>query len=154
MMLFASASVVRQWQKLQDLALQPPTEAWDIVQQGMGGNTGVMLLLVMLAWLFGICWLVAYLKVSLVKLRYNGVALGKSTVLCSMRTVPLLQLYMTNTLAILFSAGLLMPWARVRTLHYRLTSMEIFISYEMDDIVGNARRLMVTENPSGNVGPG
>mgnify|MGYP000853954080 CR=1 FL=1 len=145
---------MRQWQKLQDLALQPPTEAWDIVQQGMGGNTGVMLLLVMLAWLFGTCWLVAYLKVSLVKLRYNGVALGKSTVLCSMRTVPLLQLYMTNTLAILFSAGLLMPWARVRTLHYRLTSMEVFISYEMDDIVGNARRLMVTENPSGNVGPG
>ncbi len=154
MMLFASASVVHQWQKLQGLVQQPPAEAWAFLQQGMGGNAVVMLLLVTLVWLCGACWLVAYLKVNLCKLRYNGVALGKSTVLCSMRTLPLLQLYMTNTLAILFSLGLLVPWARMRTLHYRLTAMEVFVSYEMDDIVGNARRLMVTENPSGNVGPG
>ena len=59
---------------------------------------------------------------------------------CHVRAWPLLWLYVSNTLAVLLSMGLLVPWAKVRMVRYRLSCLELYASYDLDDIVSNARR--------------
>jgi uncharacterized membrane protein YjgN (DUF898 family) len=88
----------------------------------------------------GAGWLVAYTRASLFNLRYDGLALGKSQLSCKVRTWPLLWLYLSNALAIVLSIGLFIPWARVRMVRYRLSSLLLNASYELDDIVGKALR--------------
>lgn len=88
----------------------------------------------------GVGWLAAYIRAGLFNLRYDGLVLGKSQLSCQMRTLPLLWLYLSNALAILLSAGLFVPWARVRMVRYCLSALTLHASYELDDIVGKALR--------------
>lgn len=82
----------------------------------------------------------AYLMARRFNLRYNGLVLGKSILLCDVRTRPLVSLYVSNTLAIIFSVGLLIPWAKVRMVEYRLSCLTLHASYELNDIVNDARQ--------------
>jgi uncharacterized membrane protein YjgN (DUF898 family) len=88
----------------------------------------------------GGCWLAAYIQACLFKLRYNGLALGKTELSCHARARSLLWLYLSNTVAILLSAGLFIPWARVRMVRYRLSCLTLYASYELDDIIGKAQQ--------------
>jgi uncharacterized membrane protein YjgN (DUF898 family) len=88
----------------------------------------------------GAAWIAVFIRASLFNLRYNGMALGKSTLSCRVRAWPLLWIYLSNAVAIVLSIGLFIPWAKVRTVRYRLSCLVLHASYELDDIVGKARR--------------
>ncbi|HQQ73686.1 MAG TPA: DUF898 family protein [Pseudomonadales bacterium] len=94
----------------------------------------------------GLCWVVAYARASVINLRYQGMALGKSQLGCDVHTMPLLWLYLSNAVAILLTAGLFIPWARVRVIRYRLSCLSLFASFELDDIVNTAQRKRLQAN--------
>jgi uncharacterized membrane protein YjgN (DUF898 family) len=52
-------------------------------------------------------------------LRYNHIRVGGHSFRSTLRARDLLTLYLTNTLAVLLSLGLLIPWAQVRMARYR-----------------------------------
>lgn len=82
----------------------------------------------------------ACLQASLFKLRYHGLSLGKSVLSSDIRTWSLWRLYISNTLAIVLSLGLLIPWAQMRVVRYRLSCLSLFASYELDDFISEARK--------------
>lgn len=84
---------------------------------------------------------IAYLQASQFNLRYHGMSLGKSVLSCNVEAGRLLWLWLSNTLGIVLTAGLFIPWAKVRMVRYRLSCLTLHASYDLDDIVSEARRV-------------
>lgn len=59
-------------------------------------------------------------------------------VFSQIRTLPMARLYMVNTLAIVFSLGLAIPWAAVRTARQRIETTALAIGGDIDDIIAAA----------------
>ena len=59
-------------------------------------------------------------------------------VFSQIRTMPMAKLYMVNTLGIIFSLGLLIPWAMVRTARLRVETTALAIDGDLDDIFADA----------------
>jgi uncharacterized membrane protein YjgN (DUF898 family) len=86
---------------------------------GLGMGLGLILTLVCtLLWL-------TYLEAGAAWLTWHHTTLGPLWIRCGWRWRELLVLRLTNTLAVLFSLGLLIPWARMRGLRYRLEGMAV-----------------------------
>lgn len=85
--------------------------------------TVVMMLLIFPAYL----WLFAYLQAKRTNLMYGNLDINGNQVQSELKTGYLLYLYITNTLAMMISLGLLMPWAKIRTARYRasVTSLNV-----------------------------
>lgn len=87
----------------------------------------------MLPWLIGFivalyalyAAMYAYIQARLTNLTWNHTQLGPVTFESSLPARGLLALYVTNALAILASAGLLIPWAVVRTARYRIEHLAV-----------------------------
>jgi uncharacterized membrane protein YjgN (DUF898 family) len=73
---------------------------------------------------FVLVWL-SYLEAGAARLTWHHTTLGPLWIRCGWRWRELLVLRLTNTLAVLFSLGLLIPWARMRGLRYRLEGMAV-----------------------------
>lgn len=73
----------------------------------------------------------AFLRARLQNLLYGGMVFGEHVVVADFRAGKLLELYVTNTLAILASFGLLIPWARVRTAEYRASCLTLQVRGEL-----------------------
>ncbi len=61
----------------------------------------------------------AYIKAHTTNLVYNQLSLGAHRFECNQRARDLIILYFTNALAVLFTLGLLVPWAKVRLARYK-----------------------------------
>jgi uncharacterized membrane protein YjgN (DUF898 family) len=61
----------------------------------------------------------AFLRARLANLIYGGMAIGEHNLASTQRAGDLVKIYVTNALAIVFSLGLLIPWARIRLARYR-----------------------------------
>jgi len=86
---------------------------------GLGMGLGLILTLVCtLLWL-------TYLEVGAARLTWHHTTLGPLWIRCQWRWRELLVLRLTNALAVLFSVGLLIPWARMRGLRYRLEGLRV-----------------------------
>lgn len=95
-----------------------------------GFQVGVTLLsaLVYLAFYFGVEGAVA-------RLVFNGIEAGRHQLHCRWSLPGYVFLRLSNLLAILCSAGLLIPWAAVRLHRYRIEHMSAAIDGELDDVV-------------------
>jgi uncharacterized membrane protein YjgN (DUF898 family) len=49
----------------------------------------------------------------------------------------MLWIYLTNTVAVLASAGLLIPWAEIRLARYRASRMTLLAAGELDGFTGS-----------------
>jgi uncharacterized membrane protein YjgN (DUF898 family) len=78
-------------------------------------------LLVVLGMLFLWC----YMRAHTVNLVWNGTAVGPHRFRSSLTARGLAGLYVTNALATALSLGLLVPWARVRMMRYRIESLAV-----------------------------
>jgi uncharacterized membrane protein YjgN (DUF898 family) len=76
-------------------------------------------------------WL-TYLEAGAARLTWHHTTLGPLWIRCGWRWRELLVLRLTNTLAVLFSLGLLIPWARMRGLRYRLERMAVGPAVALD----------------------
>jgi uncharacterized membrane protein YjgN (DUF898 family) len=95
--------------------------------EGPGGMSGVIVTIMMLLMLPAYLWLFAYLQAKRTNLMYGNLDISGNKVQSELKVGYLMYLYITNTLAIMISLGLLMPWAKIRTARYRasVTSLNV-----------------------------
>jgi uncharacterized membrane protein YjgN (DUF898 family) len=70
----------------------------------------------------------AYLNASIANLVYGGMTVGEHRLECNQNWIELLKIYAVNLLGILFSLGLLIPWAKVRLAAFRAKSLTLHVS--------------------------
>lgn len=80
-------------------------------------------------------WISAYLQAKRTNLLYNNLNINGHKVRSNLTVNYLLYLYITNTLAIMLSFGLLMPWAKVRTAKYRASVTSIDVADDLNRFV-------------------
>ena len=72
-------------------------------------------------------WLFAYMATKRTNLLYNNIDIAGHKTKSELKTGYMMYLYFTNTLGMLLTVGLLMPWAKIRTARYRasVTSVDV-----------------------------
>ncbi len=83
-------------------------------------------------------WLFAYFQTKRTNLIFGNLDIAGHKVRSELKTGYMLYLYVTNTLAIVFTLGLLMPWAKIRTARYRISVTSI-------DVVGDLSQFVTTQ---------
>ncbi len=85
--------------------------------------------------------LIAFLRAAGTNLVWSNVILrgNPSTVyfLSTLSAQRMIWLYLSNAIAIMFSLGLLIPWARLRTVRYRLSNLYVSFSEELDIFIAS-----------------
>jgi uncharacterized membrane protein YjgN (DUF898 family) len=81
---------------------------------------------------------IVYAQTLLANLSWNSTSLAGNHFQSTLRTRDMALLFVTNALAILFSFGLLMPWAAVRLTRYRFDNLTLFAHKGLDGIVATA----------------
>jgi uncharacterized membrane protein YjgN (DUF898 family) len=97
---------------------------------------------------------IVYAQTLLANLSWNATSLAGNRFRSSLRTRDMALLFVTNALAILFSFGLLMPWAAVRLTRYRFDKLILFADEGLDRIVaaaGNVPGVSATGEEIGDV---
>lgn len=79
--------------------------------------------------------LIAYVQSRVGNIVWNNVHIKGNGMVSSLRARDLMWIYFTNLLAIIFSFGLLVPWAKVRTVRYRLNKLQLLASDNLDQFV-------------------
>lgn len=80
----------------------------------------------------------AFLNAALANLLYNCAELGAHRFRSNLKGSRLCGLYLGNTVAILCSAGLLIPWAKVRLARYRSQSLVLLAGEDLADLQAEA----------------
>jgi len=81
----------------------------------------------------------AFTRTRFINATFNSTTLSSNVrVFSQIRTMPMAKLYMFNTLGIIFSLGLLIPWAVVRTAKQRVETTALAVSGDLDDIIADA----------------
>jgi uncharacterized membrane protein YjgN (DUF898 family) len=79
----------------------------------------------------------AYLRAKITNLVWNGTELGPLRFVCTLSARSLLWIYFTNTLAVFASAGLLIPWATIRTMRYRAKQFAVHLTGDLREFAGS-----------------
>jgi uncharacterized membrane protein YjgN (DUF898 family) len=66
-----------------------------------------------------------HLRAHSANLIYGGVQIGPHRLRSAQRLWPLALIYVTNTLAVVFTMGLAIPWAKVRLTRYRIDALTL-----------------------------
>ena len=82
--------------------------------------------------------LMVYAQTAMTNLSWNGTCLGGGRFRSTLRTRDMALLFVTNGLAIMFSLGLMVPWATVRLARYRFERLELVTSGGLDNVVAAA----------------
>lgn len=80
-----------------------------------------------------------FLQAALINLVYNHVDIGGRRLRSTLKGHKLLGIYAFNTLAILASAGLLIPWAKIRIARYRAESLCLLAADDLQELVAERR---------------
>lgn len=78
----------------------------------------------------------AYIQAQRNNMIYGQLALGNLEVHADLETAKIFGLYFTNTLAILCSLGLAIPWAKIRTTRYKLSRITL-VTQGFDALTGS-----------------
>ncbi|HEU4664496.1 MAG TPA: YjgN family protein [Dokdonella sp.] len=81
----------------------------------------------------------AFLSASITNLVYNAVRLDHHRLRSTLSGAKLLGIYAGNTLAILASAGMLIPWAMIRLARYRAECLALLQAGDLDAFVAAAQ---------------
>jgi uncharacterized membrane protein YjgN (DUF898 family) len=81
----------------------------------------------------------AYVQARIGNLVWSQTRLGPLRFHATLRCRDLTKLYLTNVLAIVGSAGLLTPWAVIRTLRYRAEHMHVLLDGTLTEFQGSHR---------------
>ena len=82
------------------------------------------------SFLGGLVYLVffAYLKTNVTNFVFSHTHLGKLRLESTLQFKQMLWLYLSNAIGIMLSLGLLIPWAKIRMLHYRLAHLKLHVT--------------------------
>ncbi len=89
-------------------------------------------------------WVGVYVRTAVANLVWSHVALDQMSMRSTLRTNRMVWLYVSNTLAIIGSLGLLIPWARIRMARYRAQSLVLIGSEALDRYMAAERKTVGT----------
>jgi uncharacterized membrane protein YjgN (DUF898 family) len=95
----------------------------------------VVLAVIWLAILPLYLWAGAFIQAKKTNMIVSNIAVGKHRLKSDLKVGYMMFLYLTNTLAIAFSAGLMMPWAKVRTARYKASRTQLVADGDLDSFV-------------------
>ena len=81
----------------------------------------------------------AHIRANITNTVWKNIRLGPVFFHCRFKTMDLIKLYFTNAVGIIVSAGLLIPWAVMRTFRYRVEHTEVYRSGELTGFEGDRR---------------
>jgi uncharacterized membrane protein YjgN (DUF898 family) len=81
--------------------------------------------------------LFTYIRTRITNLVWNNARLGPLHFESRLLASSLIGLYFSNAVAILFSAGILIPWATMRTLKYRVENFTVSVEGELAEFQGS-----------------
>jgi uncharacterized membrane protein YjgN (DUF898 family) len=105
--------------------------AW-VRMRGMPHESSVVLLCGLVIFYCYLLVPAAFLRARLLNLRYGGLRIGDHLLMAELRGGEVLALYVTNTVAIVASLGLLIPWARVRMAAYEASRLTLHVDGALD----------------------
>ena len=76
-----------------------------------------------------------YLQTSITNLVWSNAHLGDHRLESTLQTTQMLWIHVSNTVAIVLSFGLLIPWAIIRKVRYRLDNLKLLAAGELDDFI-------------------
>jgi len=94
-------------------------------------GTFLIFLLVFPAYL----WLFAYMQTKRTNLIFGNLEINEHKLQSEMKTGAMLLLYITNTIGIVFTLGLLMPWAAIRTARYKASVTSVNVAGSLDQFI-------------------
>ncbi|MBY4676450.1 YjgN family protein [Marinobacterium arenosum] len=80
-------------------------------------------------------WLYAFLRVRITNIVHNHSSLDRHRLQSALRVWPYFLILISNTLAIVLSLGLALPWARVRMARYRAACTKLLAAGELDNFL-------------------
>ena len=81
-------------------------------------------------------WLLSYIQTKKTNFIFGNLGIAEHRVQSDLKVGAMLYLYVTNTLAIAISLGLLMPWAKIRTARYRAQMTSVIFTGDLDNFFG------------------
>lgn len=81
----------------------------------------------------------AYRDAAVARLSWGHTGLGNMRFSCNWKTWDLFKLHLANSLAIIFTLGLMAPWAAIRTARYELQGLSLLPVAEIDGFVAAER---------------
>ncbi len=100
-------------------------------------SQGITMILVLLAGLLIFLAPRALLKAKLTNLIWSNCTVSNLRFRSFLKTSEMIWLYVSNALAIILSLGLLIPWATIRLLRYRLDHFEVSTTGDLDEFVSD-----------------
>ena len=103
-------------------------------------STIVIMALVYIGFLFIYLFAFAYVNSRSYNLIYQNVSIHKHRLRAKTKPLDLVWLYFSNTLMIVLTLGLFIPWAKVRTARYLLEHTALQVSGKLNDFVATAKQ--------------
>jgi len=100
------------------------------------GSRVAAVALALLATFFALLAAFSYKDVCVANLTWSAITLNGMQTRCTLKTRRLYWIALTNLFAVLFSAGLLIPWATIRMARYRVSSLRLDGAQNLDALVG------------------
>lgn len=85
-------------------------------------------------------WAGAYIQAKKTNLIISSITVGDHKLKCDLKVGYMMYLYITNTLAIVFSMGLMMPWAKIRTARYKAERTQLLAESDLAGFVAGEQR--------------
>lgn len=80
----------------------------------------------------------AYYSKSVTNAAFGGLEIGPHRVQSTLRTGPLVRLYIKNFILIVLTLGIYYPWAKVATIRYQLANTMLYAQGDLDDFRASA----------------
>ena len=80
-------------------------------------------------------WMFAYFQTKRTNLVFGNLVIQEHKVQAELKVGAMMLLYLTNTLAIMFTLGLMMPWAKVRTARYKASVMSVLVAGDLGQFI-------------------
>jgi uncharacterized membrane protein YjgN (DUF898 family) len=80
-------------------------------------------------------WIFAFVSAGVSNITYNSSNLADNKFKSSLKAKDLFVIYFTNTLGVIFTLGLFVPWARVRLARYRAEKLHLLSDGNLDNFV-------------------
>ncbi|MFZ1392583.1 MAG: YjgN family protein [Dokdonella sp.] len=101
---------------------------------GGGGPPPWMVIVIMVVMYSGYFVVLAFLAAAIANLIFNNIDIGGRRFRSTLKGQHLLWIYFSNTIAVLASVGLLIPWAMVRLAHYRAERLSLLAIDDFNDM--------------------
>jgi uncharacterized membrane protein YjgN (DUF898 family) len=81
-----------------------------------------------------------YVRTKITNIFWSHTYIGNSLLECNLETPNMIYLYLTNAVAIIFSLGLLIPWATIRMTRYKLERLKLHAVEDLESFTAGEQQ--------------